>query len=313
MLRIAVIGGGNHSRNNHLPALKAYTSHFPGEIELSAFCDMNPETAGAVGKEFGFLRIYTKAADMLSNEKLDGCIAVTPIPVTAAIARQVIEAGVPLLMEKPPGTNPSEARDICVVTTRIQAKVMVSMNRRFDPALHAALDWIADRPLRYLRATMHRNERTEEDFFTGTAIHALDAMRWIAGDVADYSIQIQRVGGVLWYAVRFTFSSGTWGLLDVIPTCGHLEESYELLGSGFRLASTAGDYGAGGFKAWENGKLVEEKEPAGRMPAWIRNGTYAETVEFLSALREGRSPHPTPAEVLQSVELCHQIQQEATV
>lgn len=273
---------------------------------------MNPETAGAVGKEFGFLRIYTKAADMLSNEKLDGCIAVTPIPVTAAIARQVIEAGIPLLMEKPPGINPAEAREICSLATRRQTKVMVSMNRRFDPALHAALDWVADRPLRYLRANMHRHDRTESDFFTGTAIHALDTLRSIAGDIQDYSVKTQIVQGVRWYFVQLQFESRIPGFLEVVPNCGHLQESYELLGQGYRVVVDAGDYGSGGFSAWENGSLTRRDDPAGGMPAWMSNGTYAETVEFLSALREGRAPHPTPAEVLQSVELCHQIQEEVT-
>ncbi len=312
MLRIAVIGGGSHSRGNHLPALAHSASQTTGEIELAAFCDIDPLVAAAVSREFGFANAYTSVNAMLTTEALDGCIAITPIPITAKIAKEVIEAGIPLLMEKPPGRTPEEAGEICSLATRTNARVMVSMNRRFDPALCAAADWRADRPLAYVRATMHRHNRTESEFFTGTAIHALDAMRWIAGDIGNYSVQAQLVDEVWWFLVQLEFASGIRGMLEVLPSCGHHVESYEMFGPGYRLLASIGEHGSGEFSAWEQGVQVEYNEPAHGMPAWMRNGTYAETVEFLNALREGRSPHPTPAEVLQSVELCHQIQQKAT-
>lgn len=312
MLRIAVIGGGSHSRQNHLPSLAHYASHSPGIIELAAFCDLNPEIAARVTSEYRFTHAYTDLGEMLEAEVLDGCIAITPIAATAGVAKKIIEAGIPLLMEKPPGATYQEARDICILATRKNAQAMVSMNRRFDPTLRAAVSWRGDRTLTYIKAVLHRHSRTEPDFFTGTAIHALDALRGIAGDIGKYSVQNQRAGGAWWYTVQLEFESGASGMLEVMPTCGHLMESYELLGPGYRLIAGVGDYGSGGVRAWENGEIVLQTETAQEYPLWVKNGTHGETVEFISALLDGRTPHPTPSEVLQSVEFCHKIQKEVT-
>jgi hypothetical protein len=43
----------------------------------------------------------------------------------------------------------------------------------------------------------------------------------------------------------------------------------------------------------------------------VRNGAYAETTAFVEALQHSAALHPSPAEVLQSVELCERIQARA--
>ncbi len=310
MLRIGVIGGGNHSRGNHLPALARYIAHYPGEVELAAFCDFRREVVESVSQEYGFLHFYADVAEMLAAEKLDGCIAVTPIEVTAGVARQLIVAGIPLLMEKPPGRTQAEAQEIAELAGSGKARVMVSMNRRFDPALTAVRAWWADRPLIYLRAAMCRHQRTEPDFFVGTAIHALDAMRFMAGDISEYAVHARPVNGAWWYSVQLQFDRGTVGLLEVMPTCGSKAESYEIFGAGCRAVATSGEVDSGEGVMWEGGLVAQHHNPARDVPLFVTNGTFAETVAFLHDLRDRRIPHPTPTEVWQSVDICHRIQRE---
>jgi hypothetical protein len=56
---------------------------------------------------------------------------------------------------------------------------------------------------------------------------------------------------------------------------------------------------------------VLDENPTLGEPTYVRNGAYAETVAFIQSLQGGWLAHPTPAEVLQTVELCEQIQQGA--
>lgn len=70
MLKVAVIGGGNHSRGNHLPALERYVSLHPGEAELVAFCDLRREVAKRVSREYGFARFYTNLEEMLGAPRV---------------------------------------------------------------------------------------------------------------------------------------------------------------------------------------------------------------------------------------------------
>ena len=145
---------------------------------------------------YGFARVYDDLDRMMVSEDLDGLVAITPIPVTVSVARRAIEAGLPLLMEKPPGATLEEARGLAALAVAAEAQVMVSMNRRFDPALRAALDWWGDRPIEVIRGTICRVNRRELEFIYGTAIHPMDAMRSIAGDVAAHEVSARLVDGV---------------------------------------------------------------------------------------------------------------------
>ena len=308
MLKLVVLGAGNHSQGNHLPSLAHYVAGHPGQVELAALCDLRHEHAREMAARYGFSRVYVDLDEMLRVERPDGCIAVTPIPVTAEIATRVIRAGVPLLMEKPPGATAQEARQIVQLVIETGAQVMVSMNRRFDPALRVALEWWGDRPIHYVRATIVRVDRREPEFMYGTAIHPLDAMREIGGDVGGYTVDEREVDGVRWTIVWFSFECGAVGALDVLPTAGSMAESYELFGAGCRALVQVGGPDTGEVRCWEGGELVVEDEPARGEPEYVRNGAYGETVAFIRAREKGSALRPSPAQVLQSVELCERIQ-----
>jgi predicted dehydrogenase len=278
-------------------------------VELVGLCDLRYKHAVQMAAEYGFARAYGDLGEMLREVQPDGCVAVTPIPVTRQVAARVIEAGVPLLMEKPPGATAEEARQIVELVRKTGAHVMVSMNRRFDPALRVALDWWGERPLRYVRGTIVRVDRREPEFFYGTAIHPFDTLREIAGDVGEYSVDERRDGEVRWYTVRLGFESGAAGVLEVLPTAGSMGEFYELFGPGCRALVRAGGPDTGEVQCWEDGDLVLGENPTWGEPTFVRNGTYAETTAFIESLDGRRPVHPTPASVLQTVELCEQIEQ----
>jgi predicted dehydrogenase len=279
----------------------------PGEIELAALCDLRREHAETMAARYGFARVYTDLAEMLRRERPDGCIAVTPIPITPSIAAQVMRAGIPLMMEKPPADTVAEARQVAELAERLHARVMVSVNRRFDPALRAAQAAWGERPIEYLRASIVRVNRREPEFITGTAIHALDTMRAIAGDIQEVRSTSRTVDGVRWYLAEMTFASGAWGVLEVAPSAGSVAETQEWFGAGARCLVRTGTYDAGTAQIWEAGKLILDYQPAPGTPEFVRNGAYAEACAFIAALRERRALYPTPAQVLQSVEVCHQI------
>jgi predicted dehydrogenase len=308
MIKIVVTGAGSHSQGNHLPALARYVAEHPGQIELAGLCDLRREHASEMAARYGFARAYRDLDEMLREVQPGGCVAVTPIPVTREIAMRVIQAGVPLLMEKPPGATLAEARQIVELVGRRGAHVMVSMNRRYDPALRVALDWWGERPLHYVRGSIVRVDRREPDFFYGTAIHPLDTLREIAGDVRDLSVDERHDGEVRWYLVRLVFRRGAVGVLEVLPTAGSMGEFYELYGPGCRALVRAGGPDTGEVQCWEQGQLVVDENPTSDEPTYVRNGSYAETCAFIHSLRAG-PVHPTPAEVLQTVELCERIQQ----
>ena len=138
-------------------------------------------------------------------------------------------------------------------------------------------------------------------------------MRKIGGNVEDYSVDVRHVGGVWWYIIQLVFENGILGVLEVLPNSGSTAEWYELFGLNYRALARVGRYDSGEVMCWKDGRVVVEDEPARGMPEFIKNGTYAETVEFIAAFKENRAPYPSPAEVLQSVELCHNIRKNIQI
>jgi len=209
----------------------------------------------------------------------------------------------PCVVEKPLGASLEQVRELLDVTHTTGTTNMVSVNRRFMPFLNQAIEWTRNAgPLRYLRATMARTARREPEFLWTTAVHAVDAMRHIAGPIE--SAKMSRMNGSTpWYAIDLYFESGVSGRIDVLPTAGILEESYELVGEGFHATVTCPFGRARGWRGFRDGRLVRE-EVAGEIPEDVLNGCYDEAAEFIRAISSGQAPHPSIEEVFSSVKLC---------
>jgi myo-inositol 2-dehydrogenase / D-chiro-inositol 1-dehydrogenase len=306
-LKIAVLGAGDHSQMNHLPALAAFMRQHPGIVEHVGLCDLRFELAQSLAAQYGFQQAFPDLESMLSAAAWDSCIAITPVVETAPIAERILKAGVPLLMEKPPGKTPQEARALAGMAQDLAVPVMVSMNRRFDPALHAGLAWIGERRASYVHAVQIRHARREPEFITDTAIHAIDTLRYLAGDVRSWHLQVQPVAGVMWYVVSMTFENGVTGSLEVLPDGGHTIEQYDLIGEGFHVQVRAGGVDTGEVYAWQNGNLASQAQLVADQPEYIADGCLTETTAFILSILEAKPLQPSLDQVLSSVELCHAI------
>jgi predicted dehydrogenase len=184
---------------------------------------------------------------------------------------------------------------------------MVSVNRRFMPFLNRALEWTRTAgSLRYVRCVMSRHERREPEFLWATAVHAIDAMRYIAGPVSDARIHALGKGeaAAAWYSIVLSFASGVSGRLDVLPTAGMLEETYELIGEGFRVVVTCPFGPERGVRCFRENRLLLADAASGNVPEDVLNGCFDEAAEFIRALTRKEPPRPSIEEVFPAVELC---------
>ena len=310
MVRLAIVGCGEHSRSSHAAPLARYAAQHPGEIELVAACDLNVDRAAEFCRAFGFGRAYTEVEKMLATESIDGCVCVMPMEHIVDGAIRLLERHIPCIIEKPLGTSLAEAEKLARAARETGTPHMVSVNRRFMPYLNRASLWINEAgPLQYVRATQVRHARSEPDFIWSTAIHVLDALRHIAGEITDFDAQVQRRPGLsaLWYVISLLFESGATGRIEVLPTAGMVEESYELFGEGFRARITAGSGTQRSLECWQEGQIVIEAKTSDDEPEDLRNGAYQEVVEFVRALRTGTRPRPGIEDILPSARICFAI------
>lgn len=315
MIRLALVGCGEHSRESHAAPLASYAASHPGEIELVAACDLNEERAAAFCRDFGFARAFTDVEKLLADETVDACVSVMPVEQIVETSVRLLERGMPCVIEKPLGTSAAEVERLARVARETGTPHMVSVNRRFMPYLNRARDWAREiGPLQYVRATQVRHNRSEPDFVWTTAIHVLDALRHIAGEVKVFDAEVQRRTGLstLWYVISLRFESGVFGQIEVLPTAGMIEESYELFGEGFRARVVAGSGTQRSLQCWRGGRLEVNERASDDEPEHLRNGSYEEVVEFVRALKAGAHPSPTIEDILPSAHICLSIAEEVT-
>jgi len=305
VIRIALVGCGEHSRSSHAAPLARYAHQHPGEIELVAACDLDISKAEEFCQSFGFIRAYSDLQQMLNTEAVDGCVCVMPMDRIVETARLVLERHLPCVIEKPLGISRAEAELLSQIARESGTPHMVSVNRRFMPFLNRARSWMKDiGAIRYVRTTQVRHSRNEPDFIWSTAIHVLDAVRYVMGEIKHFECETQSVHSTTWYVISLRFESGASGRIEIFPTAGMVEESYEFFGDDFRVRITAGSGTQRSLDCWQEGRLILEDKASDDEPEDLRNGSYQEVEEFVRALKTGTRPQPEVADILPSARIC---------
>jgi myo-inositol 2-dehydrogenase / D-chiro-inositol 1-dehydrogenase len=309
MIRLGLIGCGAHSESGHAIPLARYKAAHPDEIILASVCDLQIERALEFGRKYGFLKAYRDVDDMLTQEKLDGCIAVVPPEGISDLGIKLLNLGIPCVVEKPLGASLAEAQALRDAAAATKTSNMVSVNRRFMPLLNRAIEWTSHAGrLRYVHCTLARHSRQEPEFLWATAVHAVDTLRHIAGQVVAFELRTLTTvsEGTAWYSLDLQFESGISGRVDVLPTAGMVEETYDLFGDGFRASVTCPFGPQLGWRCFRDGRLVEAETVPAETPEYIVNGCYDEAAAFLEILK-GATAKPSIADVFPSVELCFTI------
>ena len=317
MVNVALIGAGNHCCGNHAPSLKHYAERHPDTVSLDAVCDLDAEKARKAAEEFGF-KLSTTAIDELfapGTEPINALVAVLPIPVMLEATPKLFARGVPIMIEKPLGLGLRETEAVCEAAqqTEMQEKVMVSLNRRYDPSLARALEWVAQQPpIRYVRASMVRVKRTEDEFVWGTGIHLIDALNHVAGPLALRDRPAFCPGQNSPDSWRLAVLEGRDGIdavLEIMPTAGESEEKFRIAGEGYQIDVSVGTFGKWSVRAVKEGTVELEETSAPDGPVYLNNGACEETAAFLDAVVAGDSlPAPSLADAYESSCLAAQIE-----
>ena len=304
MVRIALIGCGEHSEIGHAVPLARYKAKHRDDLELTAVCDLREERARYFCERYGFQRAYADVDRLLSEVKLDVCIAVVPVPAIARLGIKLLQRNIACVVEKPLGSSLAEITELRDAARSLKTPNMVSVNRRFMPLLNRGLEWVKKAgKLHYVRTLMTRHARSEPQFLWETGVHAMDTMRYIGGDVRNAKIREIPVESSRWYGVDLEFACGAIGRVDVLPTSGVLEETYELIGDGYRAIITSPFGPARGLSCYQENRLALHLTDQDLSEDEIF-GFYDEAASLIRALKIGERLQPGIEDVYPSVALC---------
>jgi predicted dehydrogenase len=319
-VKLCQIGGGEHARVAHGPS-QARCARERASLVLAGCCDLDAARAESFRRDFGYARAYTDLVTMLEAERPDAVVVVVPVERTVRVGSAVLERGIPLLLEKPPGETTADTDRLIAVAERGGRVVphQVAFNRRFAPLVRELRRRIGEAgPLQHVHYEITRVERRDPDFST-TAIHGLDAVRYLAG--ADYGEarfryrEMPELGrGVANILVDAVMTSGATAHLAFCPVAGVLVERATAHAHGHTLFLHVpmwnGVDAPGRLWHFAGGTLVADLGGgrAGDGTALFElGGFYRETVVFLDDVEACRPPSPGLRESRQSVAIAEHV------
>jgi predicted dehydrogenase len=172
-IRAAVIGVG------YLGRFHAQKYAQAADCELLAVVDARPEAREQVGAELK-VRALEDYRSLLGA--VDAVSVVTPTPAHFGIARDFLQAGAHVLVEKPITETPAEARELIALAARAKRILQVGHLERFNAAILAAEPYLkSPNFVECTRMAPYRERGTDVNVVLDLMIHDIDIVQTIVG------------------------------------------------------------------------------------------------------------------------------------
>ncbi|WP_440991952.1 Gfo/Idh/MocA family protein [Haloarchaeobius baliensis] len=126
-LQTAVVGCGIAGSQIHVPVVEAHP-----DLELVAVCDADESRLRSVDVDADVSR-YTDLDELLAAESLDSVHVCTPPHTHVAVAEPVLEAGIPVLVEKPAADSVEAVDELARISEETGTTASVVHNKLFTP------------------------------------------------------------------------------------------------------------------------------------------------------------------------------------
>jgi predicted dehydrogenase len=255
-LRIGILGCGPIAQFAHMDACRKAKN-----AELYAICDLADDLRERMQAIHQPKFAYADYDAMLADPKVDAVIIAIADQFHVPAALKAIAAGKHVLVEKPLGTAVEPCRELRDRAAAAELVVQVGNNRRFDPGIAFARDfivgemgqrialksWYYDSVYRYtmtdnlqpIPITSAKARRPEGDpksdrrryYLLTHGSHLVDTARYLGGPISGVRARLlERFGCYCWF-IAVDFADGSLGHLDLqIPVRGDFQEGFQVQG-----------------------------------------------------------------------------------
>ncbi|ODP37768.1 Gfo/Idh/MocA family oxidoreductase [Sphingomonas turrisvirgatae] len=298
-MKIALAGAGAFGEK-HLDGLKNIDG-----VEVVSLVGRRIEPTRAVADKYGIGHATTDLAEALEQPGLDAVILCTPTQMHAAQAIQCMDAGKHVQVEIPLADSLADAEAVLAKQQETGLVAMVGHTRRFNPSHQFVHDKIVRGELNlqqmdvqtYFFRRQNMNAKGEPRSWTDHllwhhAAHTVDLFAYQAGPIVQANAiegpHHPELGIAMDMSIQLKAQSGA------ICTLSLSFNNDGPLGTFFRYIGDTGTYIA------RYDDLVTGKEAPIDLSgvAVSSNGIELQDCEFIAAIREGREPNSSVAQVL---------------
>jgi predicted dehydrogenase len=296
-IRVGVIGlgafGGHHARH--------YAGH-PGAA-LAVVADIDAGRADAVAELYG-AAACSDWRDLIG--RVDAVSVAVPATLHASVARDFLDAGVHVLIEKPIAVASADARDLVARAERAGVVLQVGHIERFSPVFGALQRRVANpRRISCMRRAKWNGRAADVDVVLDLMIHDIDLILALAGSpVASVAASgtVVRSGATDEAEAWLTFAGGLVATLSASRVAGENERRVVITEPGTIYTA---DLAASGLEVASRSKWGAAAEAVALSP---RDNLAAEIDAFLDSVTTGTPPLVDGRAGLAALEVAERIQ-----
>ncbi len=310
-MKVCMVGEGAFGKK-HLAGLGNIE-----DVEVGTLVGGVAETTEEIAKDFGIPHWTLDLHEGLSQPGIEAAILATPTPIHAQQAVEVMRAGKHVEIEIPIADSLEDAQMVAAAQRETGLIAMAGHTRRFNPSHQ----WIHNRIVSGELTLQHLDVQTfffrrsnlnaegkprswTDHLLWHHACHTVDLFQYQTGEVAD---TIQAMQGPMHPELGIAMDMSIGMRVPGGAMCS-LTLSFNNdgpLGTFFRYVCDNGTYVASYddlFDGYDNAIDVSSVDVS-------MSGIELQDREFVTAIREGREPNGSVAQVLPAMETLHRLEQ----
>ncbi len=308
-VKVGIIGAGWITNAYHLPCLAEIKG-----AELAALAEVDGKKLTETAAKYKIKNTFSDYKQMLKEAELDAVYVTTRPAELKKIAIDCFEAKKAVFLEKPPGVNLKECREMLNSAKKNKCLHLVGFNRRYAPIILKAREILAaNGGVTQVVGEFHKNLSAQGEYYgisllLSDIIHILDIISWIGGKPKKVMSLTEKIG-TDWksgFNALIKFKSGITGNLLSNFVSGARYERFELHGKEIMVEVMPPDY----LKIYKGGKveLVNAEALTGTKEPRVNYGFFAENKTFIDCVLKKKAPEHTLKDALLTMELIKMIE-----
>ena len=102
---------------------------------LRTLCDLSPELRERFAQRYPHVRVTESYEEMLADDSIDAVVVATPVPTHYALAKQALEAGKHVFVEKPPAMRAEEIDELIALAAQRDRVLMPGHLLLYHPGI----------------------------------------------------------------------------------------------------------------------------------------------------------------------------------
>jgi len=313
-VKVGFIGAGGLANAVHYPSLAEFD-----DVEIAAISDLDDGRLISTAEKYKVERTYKDYKKMIQEVDLDAVYVIMPPHHLFDLVIHCLNSKRNVFIEKPPGVTAEQTRNMALTAEKNGCLTMTGFNRRFIPIMVEAKRIVKERgEILQCVATFYKNSIGAGPYYAGAidiltcdAVHAVDSLRWMGGEVKSVASDIRSIYAEYdnSFNALLKYESGATGVLLTNWVVGKRVHTFEMHAKGISAFVNGDDSALIYSDNKEEPIVLNAKEFAGSSENYKYYGFYGESRHFIDCIKQKKMPDTNFTDAFKTMELVNRIYQ----